>query len=342
MKRKEGKGVKDQQGNNMKKKVIAIGFSDLHHHNWKQFNEGGKRLELGKEVMKQVSKLCTYYRVPAIFAGDIFHSDEAISNSVFDSFVKGYLDSFEYPNIPVYAIDGNHDQEMGNCYDEQSISYGKSLNRIFTTYNSINYGYAKTGEFIICGIPYNNGDIDLIPFIDKFKKIKNKKDLPKILVLHTNLPGAKDPSGYMVEKSQNIPAYKQFSKDFLCILSGHIHKFQKLYDNVYMIGAPYHQRRSDLGCKMGITKIYNDGTVKLVELGLPEYKYIPLKRTKAPDNYHYWIQLEDSDDDYISDNDEELLEFKPNNNPINMGKEYLKKNGITQKSKKRALLKSLK
>jgi DNA repair exonuclease SbcCD nuclease subunit len=72
------------------------------------------------------------------------------------------------------------------------------------------------------------------------------------------LPGATDPSGYAVEEVQGIKGYK-FAKQFDLVTAGHIHKPQKLAPNVYMLGAPYQQRSSDIDTDMGYWEYHDDG-----------------------------------------------------------------------------------
>lgn len=327
----------------MGKTVKFIVFSDLHYHNWRQHNEEGKRLNVAREVLSQVSKACTKYQVPALFAGDIAHDPEHIGNITLHHFVDAYLEHFEYPKIPFYAISGNHDQAMHNTYKNPSISYSQTFEKLFSTFTLLDYATVTVGDTLVAGIPYNNGDSDYEYWVPKLKKVgdRAKRIRRKILLLHTDLPGAKDPSGYTTKNISGLSKYTDMFKGYDLVLSGHIHKYQVLHPRIVSIGAPVQQRRSDMGCEMGYLKVYTDCTTELVPLELPQFKFIPLGRKTPPDTTHYWVPLPNEEEDISEGDRQELRNFKNNTDPKKMGKKYLKMKGIRDKVKRNALLKVL-
>src|SRR5690606_6989935 len=97
----------------------------------------------------------------------------------------------------------------------------------------------------VWGLPYFNNDHDLKEAIlklkDQIKRTHKDKGL-KILLLHTDMPGAKTPEGFTIGETQSIPRnLDKFFEEWDLVLCGHIHKPQKLSEKCYMLGCPIQQ-----------------------------------------------------------------------------------------------------
>ena len=130
---------------------------------------------------------------------------------------------------------------------------------------------------IYYGIPYLKYEDDFMVALDKAVKTiekskENHPDAITILLVHQNLPGAKEPDGFEVESDLPKNLYKKFKK-FTWVLSGHIHKPQQIFSNTYMLGATHQQDLGDMGCKMGYWYIYSNSAPEFIPSKLPEFKY---------------------------------------------------------------------
>lgn len=315
----------------MGQKAIAIIYSDIHHNVWGKFNKGNRRLKDSISIMKHIKYLSKRLKVPILFCGDMIHKEKNMSNDFMDLLLPK-LKIVWSSGENTYAIDGNHDQSKENTIDKPSPSYINTFSKIFKTLICINHKSIETKNFVVHGIPYLTHDIGLLKAIDN--RLKQKiDDKINILLLHTNLPGAKDTDDRVIETRLSKDIYDKL-KQFDLVLTGHIHKPMKLANNVYQIGATNHQRKTDTKSKLGYWVLYNDLTMKFIELeNIP--KFIELKVGESfPDNknFYYHKQKEKK-----NKNNKIIKDFSKIDDKNKLAKDYLKEKGIKNKKKKAAL-----
>lgn len=310
-------------------KLIAISTGDIHLSNWKQYNTEGQRLKVSAEYLAHIFRISHENNIPIYFTGDLFHTPDGLSNVE----ISYYFPLFQtlqrrYPNAKLLGITGNHDyvtDKEGNV-----SSYVQTLSSMFPdTIVCIDKDPIKWQGTLVCGIPYlkhNRGFDEKVKHYQSFKQ-------DKVLLIHTNLYGAKDPSGYEVDEVPNIPRnLGKFFKGFNLVLSGHIHKHANLWkDKIYMVGAPYQQRSSDSGTTMGYIEIYDNYMVKFIPYKAPEFRYYKEGEEKG-NTYDYWIPIPKTD----NFKKEAVQVFKANQSKETLAKEYCKVKGI--KSKRRVTL----
>ena len=318
------------------KTPIAIVYSDLHSHVWKQYNPEGLRNSVPGKVMALVSSLCIKYNVPAIFTGDMYHGyDDLPAESVIDTTIA-YKEYFENPKILHFAISGNHDFISKNSYEFRSKSHLHAFSKVFNTFKLLDYEVGEVKGLTLFGIPYNNGNVDLKKFLKKYSLRESKKGNLRVLLLHTDWPGARDTSGYEIGSYDNISdEVQKHLKGFDLILCGHIHKHQVI-GKLVMVGAPNQQRVSDIGNDMGVLILYSDKSVEMVEV--PEIpKFVEYSGNK-PIGRDMYVKVED---EAPEEEESEIREYSKIGNPKKVGKAYLKHMGIKSKSKKRTLIELL-
>lgn len=318
-------------------KIIGISFSDLHIHNWKQFNESNARLTKDIDVLRNISRVCKKNNCPAFFSGDLFHNPEYLHNTVITKFLKGYKMYFEDEGIDFYAISGNHDQCEKNTIKNMSPNYLQGFNAVFKTFNLIDFKTKQTKDFKVMGIPYLSGNVGFKKSIQRAKK-KLDPFTTNILLVHTDFPGALDTDGREVKSQHNLPKkFKNLFNGFDIVLAGHIHKPQIIQKGkIVMVGSPKHQRRSDAGCEQGYWEIYDDNTFKFVEFkNYP--KFITLKPGEdIPDNFHYYTKTLE-----VKVTEQETQSFTSTNDKSKLAKRYCKKKNVTDKGKINTLVKIL-
>ena len=312
-----------------KKKLIAIVFSDLHLHIWSKFNKNHKRTLEGFRVLSYLSN--KYPDVPALFCGDMFHKPHALDFELLEHWKKLKVNK----KWRVYAISGNHDLYHKNLPNNPKNSWVSLLENYWLSCFDFNE-VALTKHITVLGIPYcdNNAGINeyLKNYLDK-REFNNKL---KILMLHTTYPGAKDTDGREVESHDNINP--NLLNQFDLILCGHIHKPQRLGKKIYMIGAPLQQRRTDKNCKLGYWELYDDLSMKFIELkDFPKFIDVENEEDIKDDGNYYTVLPKKSS---ITPVTKHKITKQLSKNAL--ARKYMRAQGIKDNDKKNLLIKILK
>ena len=224
----------------MKKNLIAIALADLHINNWKPVNDyKNDRLLQCLRTLDIVGQRAKQLNVPILFPGDLFHKPKALDNDVIEEFINYYRLYIEDLGNTFIAISGNHDQSKKNTYDYKSPSYVKAFSNVFKSLKCIDGSIYTQKEFVVCGIPYLTFNKGLSRYMEFFKQQLKAESRFKILLIHSDIPGATNNSGYELKESKRIPTnINKFFSDFDLVLAGHIHKPQQLGNKVFMLGSP--------------------------------------------------------------------------------------------------------
>lgn len=315
-------------------KPIAIVFSDIHLNIWSRFNTDNCRTNEAFKTIETIARLCTKYKVPALFCGDLIHKPEVLEQDLANLILlHAMYISKTYPKFKVYAISGNHDMNRVNSFESISNSWVRFFSGSIPFMYCLDFKSTMINYSTrVYGVPYIDHNIGLYHYLKALKLDKQKKN---ILLLHTDYPGAKDTDGRVVDSAENINI--NMLNKFDLVLSGHIHKPQRLGKKIYMIGSPMQQKRTDKNCKMGIWILYDNLNMKFQAL-----------------NNHVFIDVESEDD--IKD-DGNYYTVIPKVNPVEIvdnntitkklsksriARKYLKIKGITDINKKNLLINTLK
>lgn len=320
------------------KKVVGIVFSDLHLNLWNKFNQENKRTLDGFRVLFLIKSLCLKYGCPAIFCGDLFHKPEFIENELLSKTIEVF-DELDWDKWKMYSISGNHDMSKSNNLNSHSPSWVNTLSKKYKFLENIDFTSVVVGDnYVLHGIPYIDHNIGLNEYVRNLPLMKGRKDLniPNILLLHTDYPGAKDTDGVEVGSVENLNI--NVLSRFDLVLAGHIHKPQRLSKKVFMVGAPIQQRRTDKDCDLGYWKLYSDMSMKFVPLeGFPKFIDVDNSDDIKDDGNFYTvvskpISLEVTQENHITRN----LSKK------RLVSRYLRKSGIKDPKKKSVLLEIIK
>lgn len=323
-------------------KVIAVAFSDLHLEIWKNHNEGNRRLENAKDVLKKIALVSKKYKAISLFGGDLFHKERALTNEILGETLPFFKKIWGNGNFKTIAITGNHDQSKQNTINSQSPSYIKTLSKTFDGLECIDFSnYELNSEVMVYGVPYLTHDLGLIDYINS---IDLKMAKSNILMLHTTMPNAKDTDGRDVHSNLHQTDFYKALERFDLVLCGHIHSPNEfnigINTKVVQIGAPQQQRLTDKNCEMGYWLIYEDLEVEFIPFkGYPKFIEINDISEKVNDKNFYVIKpkrLERKGDE------EKRKSFDNALDKSKLAKNYCKQKGIKDKTKKLALVKSLK
>lgn len=318
-------------------KIIAIAFSDLHLYKFKNFNSpSNSRLRNSLGVLEDIAKAAFVEKVPVLFCGDLFHNPKETENQVMSGALQHYSMYFESYGTEFMGISGNHDLSEKNGGEHSSPSHLESLKH-FTTFTQMDNIWINKDNFSVWGLPYMNNDFDLKTSIDAFRPIaKQQKSKLKILMLHSDAPGAVTTEGITVNETEYLPkALDEFFAEWDLVIMGHIHKPQRLGKKVYMLGSPIHQIASDRGVKMGYWEIYSDKTMKFVELDkYPKFRKLKPGKIPPENSKDYWIKP----DEAVVEENIEVGEFNATLSKSKLARRYLRIKDIKNKSRRRALI----
>lgn len=315
--------------------VIALLYADAHNHSYKQFNVDEARTHKNTKLQAKIYKRAKKLKVPVLFAGDLFHNPKHLTNELLNIYLPALFKWHEKSHT--YAISGNHDQSRQNIPGSPSPSYITLLDKIIPNFHCIDSRSIDLGPFVLHGIPYMTMNIGFMETMASFKLSKKK---PNVLMVHTDLHGARDTNMREVKTVSIIPDnMAAVFKDFDLVISGHIHLHQELVPKqVLMLGAPMQQRKTDKGTDMGYWELYKDLSYKFVPLEGPEFIELEPDE-KAPDDYHFYyskpkprtkLKIARNKGTKLKDNTRKLV------------KEYAKAEGIEDKDKITRLTKTLK
>lgn len=321
---------------------IALAFSDLEIANYTSYSQGDSRLKRCLQVLAILSdKSVELGKLPVLFCGDLFDNPKVMDNYVLACTLETLQTYYKKRNIRLIGIAGNHDQSQKNTSDNPSPNWLRSLYVSgYVDYIGDSFTLLINPRVKVYGIDYmTEGEGFKSKLIRNYKDAKLSK-YPTILMIHTDLPGALDPSGREVKEWTNsLPQkWQKYFGAFTWVLSGHIHKPMQVWDNTYMLGAPLHKRTSDEGCEMGYWEIYVNQKPKFKSLNLP--KFITLAHGKTPpDNFNYYLTPEENKPE--SGDTKEDVRFSTSLSKVKLAKRYLKAKGIKSAGKKRTLIKIL-
>lgn len=283
-------------------KPIAVVFSDLHLHDWKQFNENGRRTDLGMLVLYKLANRAKQLKVPILFCGDLFHNDKQLSNYLLELTLPRLVAHYNDPESEMtYAISGNHDLNRFNSEESRASSYVQTMAHITKKLTCIDFKSVGFEKFNLVGIPYlddNNGLTAILK--EKRHELNPKKK--NILMIHTILPGAKDNDGRdytsLVDDIEDVDDYFE---GFDLVLCGHIHKPMRIGKKVIQIGASLQYRVSDINAELGYWIIYDDLQAEFIPFtNFPVYKFYTEEAEKT-DNFNYWVKVDEFEEKEMED-----------------------------------------
>lgn len=326
----------------MAKRLIALVISDIHYNIWKDKEYGEIRTKATEEFLTKVVSRAHKENVNILFCGDLLHNPNSVSNALLrraSLFFNGLFR--KYPKVKILSISGNHDLDSVNTEIGMANSYIDSFAYMYPNIISIDGDMAELGFKVgVFGIPYLNFNKGMDVYLKNgLKKLETFEK--KVLLIHTDLPNAADTDGRVVGSDENIPMNMgKFFKGWDLVLSGHIHKHQKLWkDRVIMVGASNHQRITDKGCSMGYLELYDDMSFNFVNSKLPEFKFYHEGTDEKTDDFHLWKPIPKPIKVIETKTDKK---FKNIDDRESLAKGYIKYKGIKSKKKLQELINVLK
>lgn len=316
---------------NNKKVIKFLVFSDLHLHIWSKFET---RISTAIRVLDVISSESMKLKVPVLFCGDLLHEPKSLSQELSEIIYKEFS-KLDEKDWEMYCIAGNHTMKHINRIDKPAYSWETWLSQEYRFLKLINFHRVHIGKFYIHGIPYIDNNIGLSDYLKSIDTEVGKPRSKHLLLLHTDYPGAKDTDGREVDSVENLNI--NLLNKFDLVLCGHIHKPQRLSKKVYMIGAPYQQRRTDKDCKLGYWKLYSDLSMEFVELkGFPKFVDVE-SEDEIKDDGNYYTILPKKTSIQVNTNHKITKQVSKKT----LAKRYLREKGIKDDAKKQLLIDTL-
>jgi len=324
----------------LKPRFIVSG--DWHVYNFREYTTSDplkiSRLEWQVSILRHLGKLARKLDLPILFTGDMFHDPQNLQNGVFDLFIvhwKKYMQG-----VKVIGISGNHDQSEKNTEENISPSYVKTLSEIMGNFYCIDNSWMDVNGIRVYGIPYLTNNKGFKKKVKEFSKMQRRREGKSILLTHRDYPNCINFDEHLDIADFKGKPEKMF-KEFDLMLAGHIHIPQKICKRAYMVGAPQQQSWRDEGIKTGFVMVSETQRGDLVAVHkpfpvgtFPEFKRYP-SGGKPGDDFNFW--KESRPEEKVENDDKEIM-FDSKSNKLELGKNYLKKVGETNKLRIKTLL----
>ena len=229
----------------------AIIFSDLHTHNYKQFNENHRRIDNCVNMVKYVFDYASENEIKLIlFTGDLLDQFANVSVVAINRLIHMFDECFNvYEDIEFLAIPGNHDfatkstAVVPGC-SGLDILAGQPTGGLFSNFSLLNGTY-NDSTVSIMGIPYyENMDDFWLTYDENIDHMEHKDNM--FLMMHQMVW----PENSMVEDDINLDDNRLMK--FKWIFNGHVHHKGILSNNFLNVGSPLHRDASDIGIRKGI------------------------------------------------------------------------------------------
>lgn len=279
--------------------MLVLSFSDLHIHNYQQFDKQGSRLANCLNVLELVFNFAHKNGIEFIlFSGDLYDNQKALPTEVVNMVVETFDKMFAtYTGVKFIAISGNHDHASKNLLKRPAITALSHLDLMFDNFILIDndvYPLDDNEEICVVGVPYYEYAEDYHQALaDTLQETTDYQK--KILLCHQTPSGLNNP---------NIPfdtdVHNELYEDFDLVLNGHIHAFQEITPKFINVGSPLHRDLGDLGVNKGFLVIDTDaiGEGKFYKFvstkgKYPEFELVKLKEGEdlKKDDFNYLIPI---------------------------------------------------
>lgn len=236
-------------------------FSDLHVHDYKQFNSDGLRAQRAADMIKYVFKLADANGIEQIWfcgdMGDQFGSITVIAmNAMFKAFIQCFAD---YPDIEFIAIPGNHDLATKGTVNQPSITVmdtmanGPTDYGFFDNFVLLNNGYYASESFSVVGLPYYEDPDEFLKALDYYLGHPNLVFKDNMYLLMHQMVW---PENAMVPDDINY--LDERFKQFKWVFNGHVHIPSMIGNNFISVGSPMHRDAGDVDGKKGMWLLDTD------------------------------------------------------------------------------------
>lgn len=233
-------------------------FSDLHAHNYKEFDKhsertGSQRLDKIVDTLLFIRDDCVKRGIKyVLFSGDLFHIRARVNTTVYNA-MYDTIKTFHEHGLELIGIAGNHDQTDNSDVPQHSLHAFNDLPGVHI-YGDLDTHFIPEWEtddkdLLIHCVPYSKNAQRIKDWIGTMAdRYQGDKDTNHICLFHLGISGAFVGSGsYPMADAFNPEDLKP---DFYkYIIGGHFHRAQFIqgYPHFLYTGAPIEHSFSDEG-----------------------------------------------------------------------------------------------
>ena len=268
-------------------KHLAVIFSDWHVNLFKRHDTNGSRLDHCTNVLMDIGAFCATKDIKTIlFTGDMTDTHRALLIPVAIELIKVFKEFAKaYPEITIYAIDGNHDHYSKNLVGSRTVTSLDIISEVVpsSTFKIVsNKSLRIEGEDIwLHGIPYYEFPEHYSQMLDERCAAKAKIAGRHYLLIHQTPKDADNPM--IAHDTLHTDArYMDFDHTFC----GHIHARKQMCEHFTVVGNPIHKDATDAGIDKGFLVMNlakpDNGTIFVKLQNYPEFVKV-LKGEELPE-----------------------------------------------------------
>lgn len=264
-----------------------ICFSDFHWHNWSTFAKpqiftyNGKEIEATDRLVAQwntidrIFELADEHNAHIVFAGDYYHARKRVESLVFNMGFNAIKENMDKrPDIELFMIVGNHDQQDSSRLPEHSLEQFKAIKNVFVLDDFEIY---QTDNVTIYPVSYSD-DVDFVKDqIDRFAQHAAQSDNLTMLVAHLGVDGSE--TGRHSHRLGGAFSIADLHPDtFTYIILGHYHKRQYIgnWDNALYCGNTLQESFSDEGQVKGVFLVNGEYYEKPAFIEIPNKQFVTI------------------------------------------------------------------
>lgn len=273
--------------------MLALYFTDVHVHNYRNYDVNGSRLKNTLDVIERIFEFADANGIKYIlFSGDLLEKQQVIPTIVQNELTALFKRLFEtYEDIHFIAISGNHDQALSQSgkvslsaldtvKESRAVSGLYSFSTIFDRFVLIDNDIIDLGDCLVAGVPYYEHSQELNDAITSINERVVRKEKKAFLMIHQTPSGLRGSYG-------NIPIDIDCDSElFECydrVFCGHIHAKHDL-GKVLVGGSPIQSNFGDSSERKGFYA-YNlsNNKSKFIDLTDDYPKFISINEGEVVD-----------------------------------------------------------
>ena len=258
---------------------IAV-FSDLHAHNFKEFDKasdrsGSYRLDTTLDCIFFMKQYCIDNGISTVlFGGDMFHVRSKVNTMVYNACYDAIKSLAEVCEI--HMIPGNHDDYDNSDTPTHSLHPFKEIPNVYV-YDTPAVVNLAGGQATLFALPFSKNTTRCKEWISEISIMATESNNP-ILLAHLGVWGATVGShSYPLPEAYTVEDL--YPEVFKYVVLGHFHKRQFLgdYPRAFYCGAPIQHSFNDEGEDKGFYIIDTSKRWDVQFVAIPNPKFVTIK-----------------------------------------------------------------
>lgn len=260
-------------------------FSDMHAHNFKEFDEktdrtGSLRLDNIVDTLLFIRDDCVRRGIKTVlFGGDMFHIRRKVDTVVYNA-VYDVIKTYHEHDLEIIGIAGNHDQVDNSDVPQHSLYAFNDLEGV-TIYSDLTahiiWGYGKEPDVHVFCVPYSKNAQRAKDWVASIAFDSHPNLHNSICLFHLGISGAFVGNGSYPMADAFKPEDLRPDK-FKYVIGGHFHRRQMIagYNNFLYTGAPIQHSFGDEGEDKGYIILDTNKLCDIQFVPVPNPRFITM------------------------------------------------------------------